>query len=225
MTKSFADSDTRFTDWLRQSAEPYWTAATTHRFTTELVDDVLDEAVFRRYLIQDYAFIGTLASLVGFAVGNAPSMDQKARLTAFLSVLTGGENDYFMRSFEALGMPETEWRQARGDETTRALAELFAEATAENGYDEIMAVLLPVEWVYLSWATAAGDKRPARFFYAEWIALHNDPEFASFVNWMRDELDRRGPELPAKRQSRLAELFRRAAALEIQFFEGPYGGG
>ena len=62
-------------------------------------------------------------------------------------------------------------------------------------YPEILAVLLPAEWIYLSWARTHKDAAPERFYLAEWIALHTLPEFEAFVNWLREETDRHGPKL------------------------------
>lgn len=214
----------RFTEALRERAEPYWTEATTHRFTRELAEDALDEAAFRRYLVQDYAFIDALTAHVGFAVGHAPTMVEKARFARFLAVLTNEENSYFRRSFEALGVPAAEWAQAQPGPVTRALADLFAQAQAAGTYAAILATLVPVEWVYLSWATDQADKRPARFYYAEWITLHADPGFRDFVEWMRGELDRLGPGLSEGERDGLAALFRRACELEVRFFDAAYGG-
>jgi len=215
----------RFTGQLREAAEPQWSAAVEHRFTHELAGGTLDQAVFRRYLVQDYAFIATLASLVGFAVGHAPTMGQKSRLTGFLSVLTGGENSYFLRSFEALDVAEAEWRGATAGPVARALGELFDEAVAAGGYAEILSVLLPVEWVYLTWATAASDARPDKFYFAQWITLHNDPDFRIFVEWLRSELDDAAAGLADARRAHVTALFKRAVALEVAFFEEPYGAG
>ena len=67
------------------------------------------------------------------------------------------------------------------------------------------------------------DSRPARFYLAEWIALHTLPGFEAFVNWLREEMDRHGPALPPDRQERLAELFTGIAELEVAFFDGAYG--
>lgn len=212
----------RFTDWLQEEAEPEWSQAVGHRFTRELADDVLDLDVFRRYLIQDYAFIDALTAHVGFAVGHAPSMVEKGRFAGFLGVLTNEEDTFFLRSFEALGVAGADWENAATDDVTRALGALFAEAQAAGTYTAILATLLPVEWVYLSWATAQADKRPERFYYAEWITLHTDPGFRDFVDWMRGELDGIGPTLPQDSQARLADLFRRACALEVQFFDAAY---
>ena len=212
----------RFTDWLRVCAEPHWTRATSHRFTRELADDTLSDAVFASYLVQDYVFIDALASLVGFAVGHAPEMAQKGRLTSFLSVLTGGETSYFLRAFEALGVVEADRLGAERGPVTRRFEDLLAATARTGGYAEIMAVLAPIEWVYLAWAGDAADKRPSRFYYAEWITLHADPGFRDFVEWMQGELDRIGPALPPGRQRHLAELFGRVCELEVAFFDAAY---
>jgi len=211
-----------FTDSLRAAAGPAWTAATRHRFTAELAAGTLDSAVYARYLVQDFAFIETLTSLVGAAVAAAPSMAEKQRLAGFLGVLTGGENDYFERSFAALGIAPDAWRGAPFAPVTRRLVG-HLERAAGGTYDDILAVLAAVEWVYLDWATAVADARPAQFYDAEWIALHVDPGFRDFVGWMRAELDRRGPALPPARQDALRARFRRAVELEADFFDAAYG--
>lgn len=61
-------TDARFTDWLRARSEPDWTDAVEHRFVHELADGTVDDAVFRRYLVQDYAFVWTLTGVFGYAV-------------------------------------------------------------------------------------------------------------------------------------------------------------
>ena len=87
----------RFTEWLRALSEPAWTAAVEHRFTRELADDTLDDAVFRRYLVQDYSFVDSFVSLIGYAIGRAPSLPDRIRLSQFLASVTSEENTYFQR--------------------------------------------------------------------------------------------------------------------------------
>jgi thiaminase/transcriptional activator TenA len=48
-----------FSAWLRERSEPAWTDATRHRFVEELGADTLDDEIFRRYLVQDHAFLET----------------------------------------------------------------------------------------------------------------------------------------------------------------------
>ena len=212
--------DARFTDWLRERSEPDWTAAADGRFVHELGDDTIPDAVFRRYLEQDYAFVETLTGTFGHALGEAPSMAAKARLADFLGTITNEENDYFERSFEALdGDPE-----AAPDATTRAFIDLLERAGRQGGYAETLAVLVPAEWMYETWATGI-ESRPDAFYLDEWVELHANPAFVDFVAWLRAELDREGTTASARRRRRLDALFRRTVELERAFFEAPYGDG
>jgi thiaminase/transcriptional activator TenA len=217
-----ANRQARFSDWLRARAEPAWAQGVGHRFARELADDTLPDAVYAHYLVQDYVFIDSLARLLGHGVASAPEMAAMSRLAGFLAALTSAENDYFLRAFEALGVAEATWSAAEPDPVIARFGEVMLGA-AREGYPEILAVLLPAEWIYLSWAMAHKDAAPERFYLAEWIALHTLPEFEAFVNWLREETDRHGPQLPPARQERLAELFTEIAELEVAFFDAAYG--
>lgn len=229
---SYADwaadrTDPRFTDWLRAQSGDTWNEATRHQFARQLHADTIDDVVFRRYLLQDYAFVETLVGVFGHAVGDAPTMAAKSRLVKFLGTVTGDEDDYFQRAFEALDVPEAEYADPDLTGTTAAFRDLLLRAAGEGGYAETLAVLVPAEWVYLSWATAdefVTDGGPDRFYLQEWIDLHAVPEFESFVGWLRAELDREGAAASERRQARLAELFCRTIDLEVAFFDGAYEG-
>ena len=218
----FAESDEpRFTEWLRARSEPAWTDATTHPFTCDLADASLDPERYADYLVQDYAFVEALAGLVGYAVGQAPTMRQKRRLVDFLETVTDEENDYFERSFEALGVAPAAYEQPPLADPTAAMRDLLGRAATTGGYAETLAVLLAVEWVYLAWAESV-DAPGEPFYYREWVSLHDNPEFAAFVSWLRDELDSLGPTLAPSRQRRVASLFTRAVHLEVAFFDAAY---
>lgn len=215
----------RFSDWLQERAEPYWTAATRHRFVKKLGDDTIDDAVFKRYLVQDYAYLETGTSAVGYAVGQAPTMDAKARLTDQLSVLTGDENDYFRRSFDALDVPEADRTDPSLTDVTKAFRDFRLRVAHESGYEETIAVTLAAEWIYLEWATFVSDTSSSRFYLEEWVELHATPDFESWVDWLREQIDRYGPELSTRRRQRLEELFQRTAELEVAFFDATYDNG
>jgi thiaminase/transcriptional activator TenA len=213
--------DARFTDWLRERSEPDWTGATEHRFVRELDEGTLDDAVFGRYLVQDYVFVGALVGAFGHAVGDAPTMEAKARLSGFLGTLTDEEDDYFERSFDALGVPEADRTDPERAGVTEAFEDLLVRASFEGGYEEALAVLVPAEWIYLTWASNASNT-PDEFYLREWIELHDAPEFESFVGWLRGELDEYGPDLDARRRCRVERLFRRTVSLEVAFFDMAY---
>jgi thiaminase/transcriptional activator TenA len=218
----FTDADTdRFSEWLRERSEPAWTDATDHRFVRELGDDTLDDDVFRRFLVQDYAFVNAGASAMGYAVGQAPEMDAKSRLVDFLDTLTGDESDYFERSFDALDVAPEERTDPTLAPVTREFIDAMHSASLDGDYEETLAVLVPTEWVYLAWAQSI-DGSSSRFYLDEWVGLHDNPAFEECVEWLRGELDRYGPTLSPRRQRRIERLFCRAVELEAAFFDAAY---
>lgn len=227
---SFQDFQTirpeaRFTDWLAARAEPFWTSACTHPFTAALGNGTMPEAAYARYLIEDYTFVTDLASTLGYLVAKAPGMRSKSRLAGFLALLTSEENDYFLRSFEALGIPPEVYETAAQGPVTRAFSDLLLTSAGEGSYEDGLTCLLCAEWCYLSWGlTEAQKPRPEAFYLAEWIDLHAVPGFQAFVEWIRSELDGLGPELTSERQQHLADLFGRMSVLETAFFETAWTG-
>ncbi|WP_121741206.1 TenA family protein [Natronorubrum halophilum] len=229
------EADPRFTDWLRERADPAWTDAVAHPFTRELGAGTLPEAAFAEYLVQDYAFVNDLVGVFGYAVGQAPEMAAKRSLVEFLDTITDDEDDYFERSFNALEVPEPRHRDPELAEPTAAFIDLLGRAAREGGYAETLAVLVPAEWIYERWAVAAveahadpaADGPPSAgtdlpFYYAEWIDLHATEGFRAFVDWLRGQLDIVGPELSPRRQARVESLFRRTVDLEVAFFDSAY---
>lgn len=203
-----------------------WRAATAHRFVRELGADTLPDAVFRRYLVQDFAFLEALVTLLGFAVARAPSMPAKRRLAGFLAAVTSDETNYFERALGALGAADAfaaPDRIAVADVTQRFRAAM-AEAGARGSYAEILAIMTPAEWVYLEWASAVPPPGPRPFYLAEWVTLHALPAFADFVAWLRSELDREAAAAAPALRARLGTLFRTTLALERDFFSAAYGG-
>ena len=211
-----------FSERLRESAGADWRAATAHRFVAELADGSLAPECFRKYLTQDYAFIETLVTMVGFAVARADGMAAKKRLAGFLGVLTSDENDYFRRAFDAVGVGPEERSRPALSPVTAALRALMLEAGEAGTYADVLSAVVPAEWVYLTWGLARAEARPPQPHYREWIELHSTPAFADFVAWLRAELDRQAEALPAPERQRIEERFRRVVRLEVEFFDQAY---
>ena len=214
--------DPRFTDWLRERTEPAWTGATEHQFTQELGAGTIADASMATYLVQDYAFVDTLVGVFGYAVGQAPTMADKRQFVEFLDVVTDDEDDYFERSFDALDVPAEQWHEPERTATTEAFIDLLQAAKEQGGYAETLAVLVPAEWIYLSWATREADNLPEAFYHSEWIDLHANDGFVAFVGWLREQLDAVGPTLSPRRQQRVARLFERTVTHEVAFFDAAY---
>jgi len=214
-----------FTETLRQTHLSAWQNATKNRFTDELVADAINANVYARYLTLDYAFIDGLVATFGHAVSVAPGMTAKIRFSGFLAMLTSAENDYFLRSFAAFGLPAPSFENPVSHPVVDDFNDLMARQRAAGSYLDVLAVLVTVEWVYLQWASDAvesGTQPPERFYLSEWITLHADPAFADFVNWMRSEMDREAAQADDTARARAEAAFLKALELEAAFFAASY---
>jgi thiaminase/transcriptional activator TenA len=208
----------RFTEILRAASEPAWSDAVGHRFVKELFAGTVPDAVIARYLIQDHRFLDSFLTLLGAALASTDLFSARLRLGRFIGMVSGEENTYFLRAFEALGV--TEDRRATDPDTkpTAGFQSIMREAAETRSYAAALSVLVVAEWLYLDWASRAPKPLPDNFVYAEWITLHDNPDFRDFVDFLRAELDRIGP----AQADLCRDLFQRAAALELSFFEAAY---
>lgn len=208
----------RFTERLRGQNLDTWDGAVSHRFVVELFDGSIDDAVMASYLVQDYRFLDSFLVLLGSAVASADALEPRLRLARFIGEIAGDENTYFLRAFDALGVTEEQREQIPDTEPTAAFTALFREAADTRQYAAILAVLLVAEWLYLDWATKAPEPLPESFVHADWIRLHDYPEFHELVSFLRAELDRVGP----AQQALAEDFFARAVAIELAFFDASY---
>jgi thiaminase/transcriptional activator TenA len=208
----------RFSETLRAASEPGWSHAVGHRFVKELFTGAVPDAVMARYLIQDHRFLDSFLILLGAALATADTFEARLRFGRFTGLMSGEENTYFLRAFEALGV--TADRRAIDPDTqpTAGFKAIMREAAETGRYAAALSVLVVAEWLYLDWASRAPKPLPENFVDAEWIMLHDNPEFHAFVDFLRAELDRVGPT-----QTELCrDFFHRAVALELSFFDAAY---
>lgn len=201
---------------LREAAQPHWNASVNHRFVDQLLAGEVEDAVFARYLVQDFRFCDSFVRLLGAAVCVAD--DPEARLTHArqLSVLAGSEYRYFIDSFNALNIPEYQWKTPELTEPTQAFISLMEKACMSQDYAYILVVLVVAEWLYLEWAQRAYDPLPTRAEHRDWIVLHNEPDFIRWVGFLCNELNRVGA---ARDFDELSQPFIEASQIEQRFFD------
>ena len=210
---------------LQQSSTHAWQSIAQHAFCRELAEGTLPRERMAEYLIQDYSFIDGFVRLAATAIAHAPSLKDSVPLAQFLAVLTGPENTYFLRSFEALDVAENSWSEPALWPVTQEFQTIMTEARLSGSYARMMAVLVVAEWSYLEWAMPFNP--PAKtlpFYFSEWISLHAGPDFEGVVAYLREQLDSVWTTLDEKEQSLVADIFARTVALEQRFFDQSYQG-
>jgi thiaminase/transcriptional activator TenA len=208
----------RFTERLRAESQPGWSRAVAHRFVKELYTGAVPDAVMARYLIQDHRFLDSFLILLGAALASADTFAARLRLGRFIGIMSGDENTYFLRAFEALGIAEARRAADPDTQPTVGFKAIMREAAETRSYAAALSVLVVAEWLYLDWASRAPQPLPDNFVHAEWISLHDNPDFRNFVDFLRVELDRIGP----AQADLCRDFFGRAVALELAFFDAAY---
>ncbi|MGV6873511.1 TenA family protein [Pseudochelatococcus sp. B33] len=207
-----------FTEILRSANGQAWSQAVEHRFVKELFDGTVPDGVMANYLIQDHRFLDSFLTLLGAAIATADSFEARLRFGRFAGMVSGEENTYFLRAFEALGVSEAQRTEAPDTAPTAGFKAIMQEAAATRDYAAVLSVLVVAEWLYLDWASRAPKPLPDNFVHAEWITLHDNPFFRDFVGFLRGELDRVGPQASETAH----DFFRRAVGLERAFFDAAY---
>jgi thiaminase/transcriptional activator TenA len=207
----------RFTETLRAASEPSWSQAVGHRFVNELFGGAVPDAVMARYLIQDHRFLDSFLTLLGAALATADTFEARLRFGRFVGTVSSKENTYFLRAFEALGITEDRRAADPDSQASTGFKAIMREAAETRSYAAVLSVLVVTEWLYLDWASRAPKPLRHNFVHAEWITLHDNPNFRLFVDFLRAELDRVGPLADLCR-----DFFRRTVTLELSFFEAAY---
>lgn len=204
----------------RQAAIDDWEAAVHHRFVAELGAGSIEDAVMRRYLVQDYQFCDAFVAALGQACASAPTLSSRLRYARQLGFFAADENNYFNDAFDELGVTEADRQQPKLHSATRAFDALMREVTASRSYPQVVALLLVAEWLYADWAATIAD-RPTRPLHRDWVTIHDTADFRAWVGWLRSELD--STVLPTEpNQAEVIDVFKRASSCERAFFDAAY---
>lgn len=210
---------------LRASVADQWDYAVGSRFVDELLAGTVADEVLTRYLVQDYQFCDAFTALLGAATATAPNLADRLMFARQLGFFASDENDYFQRSFDALGVPERDRLAPDLAIATRAFDAVMRRAADSRSYAAALAVLIVAEWLYLDWATRPDADPPActRPEHLEWVDLHRGAEFTAWVDWLRSRLDAHEPTDPDE-HALVTRLFQQAVRAEWGFFDAPYPG-
>lgn len=212
----------RFTEQLRELAGAKWDAVIKHKFTDELAAGTITDGALSRYLVQDHRFLDSFVVLLASMVAGAPKLADRIPGCQFLALITGRENTYFERSFEALGVDEATRTSTPDAEPTKAFNALMREA-AKASYPEMLAVLVVAEWSYQSWGERVlpvAVNEP--FTCREWVDLHSGEYFGSVVEYLRGLLDATEATLSEAERAAVERAFLKAVDIEFAFFENAY---
>jgi thiaminase/transcriptional activator TenA len=214
--------EARISDWLREISEPDWSATVEHPLFDALAVGRLPGETFAAYMVQDYGFVDPFTALLGHSIGHAPAMADRVVLGQFVGMLTSDENSVFQRTFDTWEVPRADREAPLYLEATEAFRRLLEETGRHGSYAEMLAVLVVTEWLYLGWATRVEKGEGLHPLQAEWIGLHDNPDFREFVAWLRLRLEEESSLLDDEAFARMAQRFRETVVVERRFHDEVY---
>ena len=199
-----------------------WQRAVRHPFIAELGLGTLPQEKFRRYFQQDYVFVNDLVTVTGLAISKAPGLEAARAMAGFQEVLLGAEDALFVQAFEALGVPEAEYRAASALPTTAALGDFLVRTASQGRFEHICCALYVTEGVYLDWCSRLQSEgaSPGVPAYRQWIDIHGEEALGPFVSFLQGVVDA----TPAPLIESLGPVFERTLQYEVRFWDMAYSG-
>jgi thiaminase/transcriptional activator TenA len=209
-------------DELRQKHETLWEKMVMHSFVRELGEGTLPAEKFITYFVQDYTFLVDATKMMALAISKAPDVEAAQKISAFLNAAITGEESLFRRGFEELGVPPGRYTGAELLPTALSYANFLLRTGHEGSFNQILTILMVVEWTYLDWAKrlVAQGKKPVRKVYQEWIDIHVAPALEEFVGWAKERIDNS----PVGERASIEQTFLVTLRYEYLFWDMAYQG-
>jgi thiaminase/transcriptional activator TenA len=203
-----------------------WTAYVGHRFVRGLADGRLADAAFRRYLVQDYLFLGHFARAHGLAAFKAETLADIRAAAAGLAAIVDREMDLHVAYAAGWGLTADDLAAAAEAPPTIAYTRYVLERGLAGDLLDLVVALAPCVLGYaeIGQALAAdpatvGAGNP----YRSWIETYAGPDYQALAAAHAAQVERlwRARGTPARLPA-LTETFRTATRLETAFWEDAF---
>lgn len=203
-----------FTDSLLSRHEQLWSRMLDHPFLERTRDGTLPEDTFATWLRQDYHFVRAARPFLGLLLGRSPERHRDPLVEA-LSAL-GEELELFRERADALGV---ELEDVEPGLVSHGYVQYLLATAHGESYGSAFTAYWTAEKAYHeSWKVVeAGlpEDSPRRPLVENWAG----DDFAAFVGWLGDELDRLAGDASDSERRAMKAHFERTTRYEIAFWE------
>lgn len=189
-------------------------AALEHPFVRGLADGTLPQDTFAGYIAQDAFYLDCFARAYALALAHSPD---RPTLHAFADLLAGVRDELRLHSStaERLGI---DLSAVRPNPATLAYTDFLLGTAALGSVGLTCAAMTPCLRLYAYLGTSLAGQ--AADGYTEWITTYADPDVEGLATRLEDLLDKHAPDT-----DQVHRAYRRAMALEVDFFDAAYRAG
>jgi thiaminase (transcriptional activator TenA) len=213
----------RFTDHLREVADPIWRAQHEHPLVRGIGDGTLDLERFKHWVRQDYLFLIEYCRVFGLAAARAPDLETLGRFADLLQATARTEMGLHRAYAQELGMSELDLEHEVMGPTTRAYTDFLLRIAATNDFAELAAALLPCMWGFSEIGLALQARGlPTDTRYAKWVQMYADPDFGALAAWCRDLVDHLAEGACDEQRTRMEVAFVTSSRYEYLFWDASH---
>jgi thiaminase/transcriptional activator TenA len=215
---------TRFTDRLREAAEPIWRQIHEHPFVVEMGQGTLATERFAYYMVQDYLYLIEYCRLFALAATKSPDLQTMGKFAELLHATLHVEMDLHRQYAAKFGISVEALEHAKIAPTAHAYSRHLLHTTQNGTLAEMVTAILPCQWGYHEVAMRLKEQggMDNGSLYTEWVAMYASDEFKSLSDWLRGWLDDLASTLNEAEQENLVELYLTGSRYEWMFWDMSY---
>ena len=208
---------------LKQSSAAEWQDYIQHPFVQQLGAGTLEADAFKHYLKQDYLFLVHFARAWGLAVYKSRNMRELRQSFASLVAIVDVEFELHIEYCAKWGISEEELELLPEGRATMAYTRYVLDAGNQGNLLDLHVALVPCligyaeidKWLEGQDFTVMADSNP----YSPWMQMYISDEFQAAARAETDWLNQALAKVDEDRFQELADIFRDATRLEIDFWQ------
>ncbi len=212
----------RFSD-LTATCHDDWRAYIEHDFVRDLGNGTLEADAFRHYLQQDYLFLIHFGRAYALAAYKSRDINELRHSLEGLKTIIDVELGLHIDYCREWGISEADLAELPEARATMAYTRYVLDTGSRGDLLDLHVALAPclvgygviADWLNSRPATLRGDANP----YDAWIAMYESEEFQDARRAEEAWLVARLCEVTPRRFAELAQVFRDATRLEIDFWQ------
>ncbi|SEN46378.1 thiaminase/4-amino-5-aminomethyl-2-methylpyrimidine deaminase [Amphibacillus marinus] len=212
----------KFSQLIRQEADPIWQASFNHPFVQGVADGTLPLDRFRYYVMQDSYYLSTFARVQSLAGAKAESFAVTNRMAIHAQGTYEAEMALHRTFAKLLKITKQEQQAFKPAPTAYAYSSHMYRAAQFGHLGDIIAAILPCYWLYYEIGELLKSATPGEPIYQEWINTYGSDWFKDLVEEQIDRIDEVAETVTEADRTRMKEHFLLSSQYEYLFWEMAY---
>jgi thiaminase/transcriptional activator TenA len=184
-----------------------------HRFIQEVGQGILEEEIFRRYVVQDAFFLDSFTRAYALAAARSRNLDT---IQAFHGLLGGVIEEKKLHRDYAVKLG-VRLQNVAPNRACRTYTDFLLRTAWNSGVDEILAAMTPCMKLYSYLGTSLAQSGLPDHRYGEWIRTYSSEEFFQLTRKIEGLLDQHATDSGPVR-----DAYRYAMVCELDFFSAVF---